>query len=417
MNSTKNFVSNLVSHIQGRSLPIFRIILGLVYTFFFSRMILRGKFEAVFIDSQFHFAYDWLPSLPIFPAWLIWTLGVGLILSGILISLNQMVKLAFAFVFLVFGYFFFLEKALYNNHYFLLWLFSLIGFLIFPNSGSMDPRNSEAMELWKLWAFRAQIMMVYFFGGIAKFNSEWLSANTTRTLMEARFEKMHPELIQSLAFGMSYGGLLFDLLIPLLLLFKPTRVPAIVGVLIFNISNQIVFEIGVFPMVMISSLILFLDSGLSLKKIEKPNPKMIFICLYFLFLSIIPFRHLFYPGNVVWTEEGYFFSWRMISSFKKGNAMFRLQYKDGSNRIVDPKAELNPMQEHAMIRYPELAAQYSRHLRKKYRKSGEVPIVNAKIQVKMNKHAYQFVFDPLLDLGAQNLIPLKSNPHILPLKK
>ena len=81
------------------------------------------------------------------------------------------------------------------------------------------------------------------------------------------------------------------------------------------------------------------------------------------------------------------------------------------------KAELNPMQEHALIRYPELSAQYARHLRKKYRKNGEEPIVNAKVQVKMNKRPFQFVFDPLLDLGAQNLKPLRSNPHILPLKK
>ena len=151
MNSINNFISSLETRVQGRSLAIFRLILGLVYTFFFSRMILRGKFEAVFIDAPFHFSYDWLPSLPIFPSWLTWSLGIGLIISGILIGLNRMVKIAFAYVFFVFGYFFFLEKALYNNHYFLLWLFSFLGFLVFPNSGSVNPKDDEQLELWKLW--------------------------------------------------------------------------------------------------------------------------------------------------------------------------------------------------------------------------------------------------------------------------
>ena len=78
--------------------------------------------------------------------------------------------------------------------------------------------------------------------------------------------------------------------------------------------------------------------------------------------------------------------------------------------------ELNPMQLHALSRYPELAIQYARHLKENYKGARKTDlIVNAKIQVKMNKRPFQFVFDPNLDLGSLDHLPLRHNRSILPL--
>ncbi len=404
----------------GSNLSYFRIILGLSYFIFFLRLVIRKKFSGVFIKPDFLFAYDWLPELPVFRGEVMWMIMAGLLLSSLLIVFNRLVRVAFLFVFVGFGYFFFLEKALYNNHYFLLWLMALWGFIVFENKGPLEPWQSGPTEAWRYLILKGQVMMVYFFGGIAKFNEEWLKGDTTRSLLELKLPEVEPGLILDLSRIMTYGGLLFDLCIPFLLVYKPTRLLAVVAVLVFNISNHFVFEIGIFPFLMMGSLILFFDkpSSEQIERPKYPSRLLVFSLASFLFLSVIPFRHLLYPGNVVWTEEGYFFSWRMISSVKKVIASYRLiDRKTGDQVIISPREELNSMQYHALGRYPELAWQYAHHLKKRYQEKGwEDPIVNGKIQVKMNKRRFQFVFDPNLDLGSLDHKPLSHFPEILPVK-
>ena len=76
---------------------------------------------------------------------------------------------------------------------------------------------------------------------------------TTNTLF------IHPLLISFI----TYGGLLFDLFIGFLLFYKRTRLFAFILVIIFNTMNYFLFlgnsEIGVFPFIMIATLILFMS--------------------------------------------------------------------------------------------------------------------------------------------------------------
>ncbi len=409
---------SLFKPVKGFQLGVFRIVLGLVYLVFFSRLVLRKKFTGAFIKTDFHFAYDWLFPLPELPDLVLIGMMGGLIVASVLVLLNIGTRFAFLYIFFAFGYFFFLEKALYNNHYFILVLIAFWGFLVFDRSGPIDPRREGHIAHWKYLILKAQFLLVYFYGGIAKFNSEWLKGNTVRALLDIRFPELNPELILSLAGAMTYGGILFDLSVPFLLLYKPTRKLAFLFVVLFNVTNHVVFEIGIFPFLMMGSLILFLDHEKVEGETIAPPPAWVkwSAILLIVIQMLIPFRHVLYPGNVVWTEEGYFFSWRMISSVKKVKAQFRI-VEPGTGRIVtiDPRRELNSMQYHAMGRYPELALQYAKHLKALYQQKGFVdPIVNGKIQVKMNKRPYTFVFDPELDLGSLDHRPLRHIPEILP---
>ena len=52
-------------------------------------------------------------------------------------------------------------------------------------------------------------------------------------------------------------------------------------------------------------------------KIRNENKIIYIILVFFILQLIIPFRHLLYDGELLWKEEGYRFSWRVMSTEKK----------------------------------------------------------------------------------------------------
>ena len=76
------------------------------------------------------------------------------------------------------------------------------------------------------------------------------------------------------------SGLIYDLVIGFFLIFKKTRIIGFIFVLIFNSLNFFLFkdvgEIGVFPFLMISTLVLFIDPVKIQKLLKlKKNDKVI----------------------------------------------------------------------------------------------------------------------------------------------
>ncbi len=62
-----------------------------------------------------------------------------------------------------------------------------------------------------------------------------------------------------IAFFLSYGGLLFDLFVPIALFHPEFRYPAFMASLFFHLTNACIFTIGIFPYLMLCTNILFVD--------------------------------------------------------------------------------------------------------------------------------------------------------------
>ena len=131
----------------------------------------------------------------------------------------------------------------------------------------------------------------------------------------------------------SYGGLLFDLLIVPLLLWRKARLMAFVLAMAFHVTNHWLFDIGVFPWLSIATTALFFPAdwprrfGARIRKLwmgptkTKRAPllnanqaafkyqRVIAGCLsiYLSWQLLMPLRHFLYPGVVSWTEEGHRF--------------------------------------------------------------------------------------------------------------
>ena len=110
--------------------------------------------------------------------------------------------------------------------------------------------------------------------GLAKINSDWLLKAMPLTIwLPSKYDipligQTFMQL-QWVHYLMSWGGMIYDLAIPFLLLNKKTRPFAFIMVIIFHLLTKILFPIGMFPYIMIFSALIFFDSGLQKKILKK----------------------------------------------------------------------------------------------------------------------------------------------------
>ncbi len=70
-----------------------------------------------------------------------------------------------------------------------------------------------------------------------------------------------------------------------------------------------------------------------------------FWIFYVLFQSLFPLRHFLYPGNHLWTEQGFRFSWQIMLVQKNGIVSFRVVNRQtGETNVVLPESHLNEIQ-------------------------------------------------------------------------
>jgi hypothetical protein len=290
----------------------------------------------------------------------------------------------------------------------------------------------EQIPAYPILLLKFQLLLVYFFAGIAKINYDWLMlsmplkiwlpANSDMPLLGPIFT------YEFTAYVFSWVGMLFDLTIGYFLFKKATRFYAWLVVVFFHLLTGYLFQIGVFPLVMIVSTLIFFGEKFHLKVLSwfskiiqfkvniirfEPNltsTKSIWITaailIWISFHITFPFRYLCYPGNFFWTEQGYRFGWRVMLFEKAGTATFYVKDDTTSKEgVVDNRDFLNPHQEKQMAMQPDMILQYAQFLKRHYEERGlVVNNVRAEVYVTLNGRASQLLFNP-----KQNLLVLKDS--------
>jgi len=206
-----------------------------------------------------------------------------------------------------------------------------------------------------------QIGLVYVFGGIAKINWDWLHGWPLWLWLDEGFIGTHPNK-EIFIYVISYFGIFFDLLIVPLLLFRKTRVITFLLALIFHISNKVLFNIGIFPYLSLILSTMYFSPGWPRKLLNKPAVSdylpeykqlnfeilnkskqflLIFLTVFIVFQVFFPLRHILYPGNVSWTEEGHNFAWHMKLRDKYGSITYQIRDpKTGNTWDLTPEIYL-----------------------------------------------------------------------------
>jgi vitamin K-dependent gamma-carboxylase len=426
----KTLLQQLLKPIGIYPLVYFRILFGLLMFCEGIGAVLINWVQEHYVEPSMHFGYiglEWMTPLP----------GNGMVylylfmaLLGFLIMVGWRYKLSSFLFFLLFGYSFFCEKTHYLNHHYLIWLVSgLMVLMPAHRKLSLDVRRQPELESdvapqWTLWLFRAQLVLVYFYAGVAKLQPDWLAAKSMSIWManKTHFYVIGPYLntpfmIQTVV----WGGLVFDFLIGFALLWPRTRLLAFWVAFVFHIFNSAVFHVGVFPYFMIAANVLFFSpeqigrwffrkhiapESLQHAPLKQPRWQLQlgvqFFILYLGFQLLFPLRHFFIPGDVNWTEEGHRFSWRMMLRTKQGYVHYIV--KDAATQrteTVEPRTYLVREQLRELPKRPDMIWQFAQVLKEEYKQQGmENPEVYAISRLSLNGYPYHPLVDPETDLAA-----------------
>lgn len=416
------------------SLPLvfFRIAFGILMLISTVRFWANGWVQEFYIAPSYHFTYwgfGWLQ--PLAGAWMYLPFGL-MVLCCLLIVVGWYTRGALLGFFLCFSYVELLDKSFYLNHYYFISLLSfLLLFLPLNVRFSLDVHykrvaRQDTVPFWTLPLPRLQLALVYIFAGVAKLEPDWLLHAQPLTI----WLRMHAEkpLVGALfaqpwaAYAMSWAGMLYDLSIVFLLLWKPTRWLGYVAVAAFHLLTAWLFPIGMFPWIMMTASLIFLPAvycerlgaflGLktaqsfennvekSPKSYHLPTIATLTLVCFFAFQIAMPLRHHLYGGNILWHENGYRFSWRVMLAEKTGEVFYTVHDSEtGRSYLRHPSRDLTPQQAKQMAFQPDMLLQYAHHLGEEARAHGwQHPQVFADSWVSLNGRSSQPFIKPDVDL-------------------
>jgi vitamin K-dependent gamma-carboxylase len=437
-------------------LVFFRILFGGIMVWEVYRYFTYGWISRYFVEPALTFTYYGFSWVKPWPGSGMYIHFAVLGLAAACVMLGFLYRIAAPVFFVAFTYFFLLDQTRYLNHFYLVCLISfLMCFLPAERAFSIDALlrrkiRSDVVPAWTLWLLRAQVGIPYFFGGIAKLNSDWLYGGEPMRSWLQPLTKMPgggPIFASDwLVYGFVIGGLLLDLLVVPLLLWRRTRLFALIAAIGFNLINAVIFDIGIFPWLMLGALFIFFPPDLVRRfarafmspgeEFDNATPSQVsvpdeasvegsscpsltisqklvggLLAVYLAVQLILPLRHYLYPGNVSWTEEGHNFAWHMKLRTKGGEAVFTITHPgSGQTWTIKPKDYLKSHQLMKVITKPDLLLHFAQYLAEEKRREGYDNVeVRAHVMVSLNGRQPQLLIDPNVDLTKEqvSLLPAR----------
>ena len=173
---------------------------------------------------------------------------------------------------ILFAFMFFLEASFYLNHFYLLLIITFTMIFVPANARmSVDsllyPMRffKSRVPAWNYLIFKSIVFVVYSWAVIVKLNVDWLRGEPLRHWLNPSVAEGFPQIQYFLGrwyapYVMSYGGIIIDVLQPLLLIQSGwLNVVGFIITIAFHTSNKILMNIGLFPFMCIILSSLFSD--------------------------------------------------------------------------------------------------------------------------------------------------------------
>ncbi|HEY0705800.1 MAG TPA: HTTM domain-containing protein [Polyangia bacterium] len=417
-------------------LAAFRMLFGALMFWSCLRFFYNGWITAFYVRPKLHLKYWGFAWVQAWPGWGMYAHYAVLTALALCIALGLWYRIAIVLFFLGFSYAQLIDASLYLNHYYLVSLLALLlSFMPAHARWSLDARRSPALRahtvpLWCLALLRFQVGVVYTFAGLAKLSRDWLLAGQPLGIWLA--SNTHVPLVgryldqPAVALAASWMGFLFDSTIVLWLSWRKTRLPAYLVVIVFHFFTHLLFPIGMFPLIMIVSALVFFSPTwplalaarlrpASLPPIAAPtaptssaSPQrppsragLVVGLVYAVVQVLLPLRTHLYGGNVLWHEQGMRWSWRVMVREKNGSVTYRVRDpRTGRIWEVTPRDYLRNHQERELSTQPDLIAQLAHIIAADFRERlGRDVTVEVDAAVSLNGRPAAPLITPSADLS------------------
>ena len=355
----ERFKSYLAQPVNGASLAVFRIAVGFIMALeAFSllrpsastsgRVMLETYYTGP--DVTFNLPYAWFEWLPFLRGSGMYAVVAVLGIAAIMMAAGFLYRISAALVFLAWGYLYAIEstRTYWMSYYYLELLVTfLLIWMPAANRYSLDAylakgKRPPTVPYWTLLLLRGQLVITYFYAGVAKLNADWLldAVPVRDFLLKSPFlTRLGNDALrgEAMAYFLSWTGAAFDLSIGFLLLYRRTRLVGMILLICFHATNHFFLfnDIIWFPLLGVLTATIFLDpdwperlfgkkSGIPKTKSKPPAPSFEsafamsispvvtpLVVIWLLVQTLLPIRHYLIPGDGRFTWEGLSFSWRL----------------------------------------------------------------------------------------------------------
>ncbi len=439
--------TRLRSPVDGASVAVVRIGLGLLMAIEGIGYLTSGYLDSAYRDPEFLFTFQGFDWVAPWPDPLLHVHFGLLAVLGLLFAAGVAHRIVGPLLVAAFAYVFLLDKAEYLNHFYaalliLVLLAAAPSDRAFSVPSRRDPSRPRTVPVWAVWMLRFQVGVIYAYAGLAKLGDDWLAGQPMAMWLAERSDLLliGPLLDEPWAGEtFSWAGAAFDLSIVPLLVWRRTRLLALGLAASFHVLNWIIFDIGIFPPMMLVATTVFLDptwprdfaarvraargtrrrDGAAGDRPHDAPPlaaaahasgpggahrcsRLLVggLAVYVAVQLLVPLRHHLYPGHVGWTEEGHRFAWQMKLRDKVGVATYTaVDRRTGARWTLDPSDLVTPRQAQRASVRPDMLQQLARRLADRERERGRDVEVRVRALVSLNGRPPADLVDPDRDLA------------------
>jgi vitamin K-dependent gamma-carboxylase len=440
----RRLVAALAAPTDPTGLAVFRFLYGTLVALGSARFLDSGWPEKLYGTPTFFFrfaGFSWVPTPDGETARLLYT---AFIVLGVGIATGTLYRFCTAAFVVLFAWVQLGDVTNYLNHY---WLVLLLGALLlvvpaharFSVDAWLLGSRRETVPFAAIAVLRVQVACVYIFAAVAKFGADWLLFGEPLAVWlppRSSLPLIGPLLtIPVVPLLLSWCGFLYDAAIVPLLLWRRTRVVAYVLVVVFHGLTRAFFEIGMFPVIMVTATTLFFAPDWPRRLLPRRfrtkgtfvspcaavlrrpraavmgllTPGRVAVCVvaWCAIQMAMPLRSFVIGDDVLWDETGMRWSWRVMVRDKSGTLDYRVTFNDdtkGRRRtvFVSPHDRLTWRQVNEMIGQPDLILQLAHAIRDDFQARGLSDVeVRADCRVTLNGRPAATFIDPGVDLARE----------------
>jgi len=446
-----NLSNRMFMPVDAASLAVFRIGFGSIMLVEMWRYLSSDWIRRYYITPEFHFSYygfGWVHPWGETGMYLHFAV---LALLAFFIAIGFLYRFSCIAFTLGFTWVFLLDQTQYLNHFYLVILLGMLLCVVpaqrvFSVDAWLRRRPAAALvPAWSVWVLRAQFEVLFLYAGIVKLNSDWLQLEPMAMWMAhgAGLPLIGPLMVEPLVVAVAaYGVIVLHLVGAPLLLWRRTRLAVFLLYAAFHTANHFSFNIGIFPWLTLFGTLVFFEpdwprrvwqwltsrpaavqqdaaTAAAPAVVPAPTRRLVsgMLAAWLALQVLVPLRHLLYPGNVSWTEEGHRFAWQMMLREKSGAVAFTVtDPASGRSWHPDLLDYLTLRQIRKMATRPDMLLQFSHYLAADLEREHNLPRVEVRVltAVSLNGRPPVAMLDPDRDLAA---VPRDLRPAdwILPL--